>query len=497
MFLKQNIVKRYHDNRLRLRIAALTIAGILFVCLPINLYFLYTNVMEKGNARYEDMVYRTIEIENEVRRVEYVSKIDSNFLRASTARNETIQIYDRTEPKYVEYVNPETVKNPASMFEKKFASFVINILAGIFKPELKERGLSTYTNPNNKYQYAVLNYKFEHNNHKVSVKVIRNVTSVVIKPIRGFMYSLYISLLWYIIIGSIVGYVAVSITFRPLGRALDNGFREIEETNYEARFTITGKYGKEITSVKLKINEILEKMNEIVEKNIESIQDVSHEVNTHLTSIKQSVDVIRLYGNNNPKILEDRLNSIDTNIIRMSSIMSTILDLAKLNQGSIKADIKTYSARELVEGFINHYRKVYPDFVFITKYNLVDSNLDIDRDHFFLALKPIIENAVKYSSERSKCILVAISSKWEENDIRIAVRNRGDYIPPEEIPHIFERHYRGKSNAKQGSGLGLTITKKVMDLYDGNIEVASSPVGLTTFTLIFQREPNSLKDSGI
>ena len=486
--MKQRIVKLYRDNRLRLRITLLTVSAFILVSTPISMYMLFASIIERGNSRYEEMVYRTMQIENEVRRAEYVRNIDPSFYAAISDRDEKITVENRTNGRIEDYEDHRKIKNPPNEYEKKIAVRAIKFLACQYNDELYRRSLTTFTDESTGYQYATYTHAFHHNDQFVIVEVTRNMTTIITKPISNFLNSAVTWLIWYAIVGTAVGYISVSIVFRPLKRALEKGFKEIISSNYKSRFTVSGKYGREITDVKYKINDILDRMEEIVEKNIESIQDVSHEVNTHLTSIKQSVDVMRLYGTNNQQILNDRLDSIDVNIKRMTNIMSTILDLARLNQGSFNSKVETHSVRGLIETFINHKRKVYPEFIFIIQYDTEEPNITIDKEHFFLALNPIIENAVRYS-KNTRCILIRVMDNDCPNNLRIDVKNRGEYIQPEEIPHLFDRHYRGKNaSCTQGSGLGLTISKRVMDLYDGKIEVVSKPIGLTTFTLVFPKK---------
>ena len=113
--------------------------------------------------------------------------------------------------------------------------------------------------------------------------------------------------MYFIIAINIFIYFGLGLVFRFFWKALDKSFVELKEKDYKARIDIKDSYGKEISNVQHQINDILEQMQNHIEVNIESMQDVSHEVNNKLTSIKQSIDVLRFYGTNNKLIVEQKL----------------------------------------------------------------------------------------------------------------------------------------------------------------------------------------------
>lgn len=142
-----------------------------------------------------------------------------------------------------------------------------------------------------------------------------------------------------------------------------------------------------------------------IEVNIESMQDVSHEVNNKLTSIKQSIDVLRFYGTNNKLIVEQKLKSIDDNIEQITKVMSTFLDLAKLDRGIHMDATKSRDVKEMIENYLQYIKKVFPDFDFIGKYDVSSPIIHFNKEHFVLALNPIIENAVRYSLHSNEIVI--------------------------------------------------------------------------------------------
>ena len=108
-----------------------------------------------------------------------------------------------------------------------------------------------------------------------------------------------------------------------------------------------------------------------------------------------------------------------------------------------------------------------------------------DEEKVIQCVYNLLSNAVRYSGEDTEII---ISSQCRDNNTEISVINYGAVIDEKEIPYLFERFYRAdksRSKATGGMGLGLAITKAIMDLHGGEIKVASSVEKGTCFTLIF------------
>jgi len=318
----------------------------------------------------------------------------------------------------------------------------------------------------------------------VTIILTRDLWPYLSKPIQTYLDQSLIFLGWFALVGVIGTYIIMRMTFRPINKAIDKNFEMVEKSNYKARLEIDPKFGKEIGKVMRQLNSVLDRMSEVVKDNQNSMQDISHEINTQLTAIKQSVDVIKRYGIGDRGLINTKLNSIEQSVERTKQIMVALLALTKLKQGTYEANREDYFAEDLLEDFIAHHRRVFPTHVFDIQYDFSTSQINIDRDHFHLALNPIIENAVKYSYKDSKDVIIKVSE--EDGVASVSITNQGAKIPDKDIPRLFERYYRGGNYThKQGTGLGLHIVGEVLDLYeDVSIEVISKQ-GLTTFTLKF------------
>ncbi|MED2164114.1 ATP-binding protein, partial [Bacillus thuringiensis] len=146
---------------------------------------------------------------------------------------------------------------------------------------------------------------------------------------------------------------------------------------------------------------------------------------------------------------------------------------------------ETENVKKLIDEYLDYTRKIFPEFDFISECDVEQPIIRINKQHFLLALNPIIENAVRYSVHSNE-VIVHIKDVGCPSCLYIDVISWGHQIKEEEIPFLFNRYYRGKNldNSIKGSGLGLTISKKVMDIYNGKINVESNTDGRTVFTLV-------------
>ncbi|MBG9531600.1 HAMP domain-containing sensor histidine kinase [Bacillus cereus] len=496
MFLKSLVARRIKNNKLHMKIMAVAVIAVTLITIPIQLLFFISVVLKNGEEAFSHIKYRAIQIENEAWRIGGVDKIQQEFFDGILLKGEEIKVSSAAKnTEYTFYIkqNEEAI----SSVDKYFAAFLIETLVKRHQKEINKLGnISIRNDEANGLYYMTYKHTFKHGDNNETIIVKRNVTPIVIKLIEKYQKEFFIYLLYFIIAINIFIYFGLGLVFRFFWKALDKSFVELKEKDYKARIDIKDSYGKEISNVQHQINDILEQMQNHIEVNIESMQDVSHEVNNKLTSIKQSIDVLRFYGTNNKLIVEQKLKSIDDNIEQITKVMSTFLDLAKLDRGIYMDATKSRDVKEMIENYLQYIKKVFPDFDFIGKYDVSSPIIHFNKEHFVLALNPIIENAVRYSLHSNEIVIHIREGKYS-NYVYIDIINWGIQIEKEEIPQLFNRYYRGKNieNSMKGFGMGLTISKKVMHLYKGKIHVKSYEDGKNIFTLIIPLHQESRGDT--
>jgi len=204
----------------------------------------------------------------------------------------------------------------------------------------------------------------------------------------------------------------------------------------------------------------------------EFVDNASHELKTPISVLRGIVETLLEEEEDQRKrrFLEKALRRIE----QMQNLVEDLLTLTKLESGRERLNLSEFKLRELVEEV---YDSLEQEFVKreVSFENLVSEDFKIfaDRQKFFLLLRNLIDNAVKYNKRGGK---VRVLAKKEGNKQVLEVGDTGIGIPPEHIPFIFERFYRvdkGRSREMGGTGLGLSIVKHIVFLHGGEIRVHS------------------------
>jgi two-component system phosphate regulon sensor histidine kinase PhoR len=224
----------------------------------------------------------------------------------------------------------------------------------------------------------------------------------------------------------------------------------------------------------------------------EFVDNASHELKTPISVLRGIVETLLEEEENQRKrrFLEKALRRIE----QMQNLVEDLLTLTKLESGRERLNLSEFKLRELVEEV---YDSLEQEFVKreVSFENLVseDFKMFADRQKFFLLLRNLIDNAVKYNKKGGK---VRVLAKKEGNKQILEVEDTGIGIPPEHVPFIFERFYRvdkGRSKEMGGTGLGLSIVKHIVFFHGGEIMVHSKPGEGSRFSVIMPIYKKELK----
>jgi two-component system phosphate regulon sensor histidine kinase PhoR len=224
----------------------------------------------------------------------------------------------------------------------------------------------------------------------------------------------------------------------------------------------------------------------------EFVDNASHELKTPISVLRGIVETLLEEEEDQRKrhFLEKALRRIE----QMQNLVEDLLTLTKLESGRERLNLSEFKLRELVEEV---YDSLEQEFVKreVSFENLVseDFKMFADRQKFFLLLRNLIDNAVKYNKRGGK---VRVLAKKEGNKQVLEVEDTGIGIPPEHVPFIFERFYRvdkGRSKEMGGTGLGLSIVKHIVFLHGGEIKVHSKPGEGSRFSVIIPIYKKELK----
>jgi two-component system, OmpR family, sensor kinase len=209
--------------------------------------------------------------------------------------------------------------------------------------------------------------------------------------------------------------------------------------------------------------------------------DVGHELRTPLTVIKGNAALMRRFGEGDPELLD----SIESEADRLTRLAGDLLLLSQAESGKLPLDRRQVEIDTLALEVLQQMKVLAKDQVNI-KLGYFDQVLVCgDRDRLKQVFVNLVSNAVRYTPAGGEVVL---SVGKTETNAWIRVEDSGPGIASEDLPHIFERFYRGeksrtRSRDGQGFGLGLSIAYWIVRNHDGKIEVQSQLDEGTTFTV--------------
>lgn len=305
-----------------------------------------------------------------------------------------------------------------------------------------------------------------------------NVEHALFIRIKTNLFHMTTAMIMVYIAALLAAYYAARDIFIPLNTALKK-LIHVNKNNFNERISYNSKNNPYLNKLTHEMNIILERAEHAVLSQQQSAREITHQIRTPLTSIQQSVDYFRMFGFENEKKRQERLDIIGTQVDRIVSMTEKIITLSKFEQ------IQTENEKQYnLSNRLTHYiaRKKTDNEKITFEQNIQDYIITlIPYEHILQILDSLIENAVKYSFE-PKEIYIGLCLKGPS--LQLSVRNRGVEISEDEIDKIFEHSYRAKAVQKNynGTGLGLAVVKRFVDLHNGQIDVLSKN-NMTTFVV--------------
>jgi two-component system phosphate regulon sensor histidine kinase PhoR len=215
------------------------------------------------------------------------------------------------------------------------------------------------------------------------------------------------------------------------------------------------------------------------------VSNVSHEIRTPLSLIRMFAETLEMHRVKSEEKKDEYYRIIRKETERLTGIVNSILNLSKMESSSRKYNFVKNSLNNIVDEVINTYqhKMIDENCIDFKKDNIPETKLD--KEAVTEALINLIDNAVKYSGDNCKITLI---TGQVDNQIYIDVIDNGIGISKENQKKIFEKFYRvssGNVHNTQGSGLGLSLVKHIMDAHNGSITVNSKLDEGSTFRLSF------------
>ena len=319
---------------------------------------------------------------------------------------------------------------------------------------------------------------------------------VLVRPPRGSnmprLVGMLLSLPSTLLLTVAAGVVAMVI-FYPARRrlaALEHAAHRLGEGDLSARAPQKG--GDEIARVAAAFNRMageLETRDAALRTSDalrrQMMADVSHELKTPLTAMRGYIETLRM-----PEVVLDAdrrdryFETIDRETRRLERIVKDLLDLARYEHGGVVLQPRLFDIERLFQNVAGrHEREAHTRGVALRIH--VDAQADqvvADPDRIEQAIENLVGNALRHTPAGGT---VTLSAAQAGGVATLSVGDTGGGIAPEHLPHVFERFYKvdtARAADSTGSGLGLSITKAIVERHGGTIRVSSQP-GHTTFTV--------------
>ena len=210
----------------------------------------------------------------------------------------------------------------------------------------------------------------------------------------------------------------------------------------------------------------------------------SHEFRTPLSTILSSVSLIGKYTGAEEQDKRDKhILRIRSAVSNLTDILNEFLSLGKIEEGKIQVHLSEFNLKEQLQLIISEIHPILKPLQRINYNHNGHDHANLDVSLVRNIMINLISNAIKFSPEEAN---IWVDSENDGNRITITVRDEGLGIPEDDMKHLFERFFRGKNVVNiQGTGLGLHIVSRYIDLMGGKITVSSQLEKGTEFTLNF------------
>ncbi len=194
----------------------------------------------------------------------------------------------------------------------------------------------------------------------------------------------------------------------------------------------------------------------------ELLANVSHDLRTPLTLIKGYAETVRDLTGEDKQKRDEQMNIVIDETDRLSQLVNSVMELTKVSSGAEKCERVRFDMAQLCEEVADRYEGICAQNGWTLRLELpVDATLPVDADPAMIerALHNLLGNAMHHIGPDGVFVLRA---RPVEGGVRIEVEDHGQGIQPEELPYIFDRYYRSRSDeGKVGTGLGLSITQAI------------------------------------
>jgi signal transduction histidine kinase len=369
-------------------------------------------------------------------------------------------------------------------FAEVFEADGKKIVAAGLQPQL-QTFVAEVSPPVNVPPYRLLVERFEEDGYPVLFLRIGGYRQALEDDLRLLDQTMMTRSLIILLLAPLGGYILALRATRPIAWIIATAAR-LQPSRLHERLPIRGT-GDELDQLSQTINGMLDRVAGYLERNREFVANAAHELRSPLAAIRSAVEVAL----NRPRTSEEYLSLLGEVMEEcqyLSNLVNRLLILAEGDAGRLGARHQTTRLDKIVGESLDMFEAVAEAQNVRLQVEALDAVM-VPGDEFHLrqVVRNLLDNAVKFN-RRGGLVTVSLRTDAASRRALLMVHDQGIGIPPSDLPHIFERFYRGdKSRQRQpgrgGSGLGLAICQSIVHALEGHIDVASTPGQGSTFTV--------------
>ena len=264
----------------------------------------------------------------------------------------------------------------------------------------------------------------------------------------------------------------------------------IEEANINAPKIQTGD--QDLASIEIALNKLLRRMQEAKLQQMRFVNDASHELRTPIAVIRGYTDMLDRWGKTDEAVLDESIAALKSESEHMHDLVEQLLFLARGDAGRNTLTKTQFNLARITSEVCEESEMIDSSHRYTLKYDqsaLTDNCYQVLADAAMIkqSIRIIVQNAARYSAAQTT---ISFNVSCDENTVQVSVEDEGMGMSEAAATHIFERFWRADNariESNEGSGLGLSIAKWIVDNHDGSIEVLSHEGVGTRFTIVLPR----------
>lgn len=297
--------------------------------------------------------------------------------------------------------------------------------------------------------------------------------------LRRFRRVLLFDLGSIIVIGLAGGAILTWSALQPV-RALTDTVRRILQTGRPSARVPQQPEGEPLGDLAALVNAMLDRLDAVVSGMRGALDNVAHDLRTPMARLRGVAE--SALETDDPAALRHALGECIEETDRIQSMLTTLMDISEAETGTMALRREPTKLAEIVAQTMELYEDVAEDAGAGLHSDVPpDLEVDVDRNRMRQALANLVDNSIKYTPRGGR---IEIGAARQDSGVLVWVADTGIGIPAEELPHVWDRLFRGdKSRTTRGLGLGLSLVKAIVEAHGGRVSVESAPAAGSRFML--------------